>query len=174
MPVLFETERLILRDWEPERDLEGAFAMYGDPEVMRFLGRNPVLVPDLAAMRERLDGYRNLRRAERRHGFLGDGEQGGRRICRCALGKTCPTPKARDQQRIWRLAGTCGGLRGAMAMRARLGRAGGYAFETLLVPVFYAVVKPENSRSIAVRSGWGCRLWAKRTGITGSDWICLS
>lgn len=32
-----ETERLIIRDWSPE-DAVAAFAIYGDPEVMRYVG----------------------------------------------------------------------------------------------------------------------------------------
>jgi RimJ/RimL family protein N-acetyltransferase len=33
-----ETERLVLRKPDPERDLEGYVELWGDPEVMRFLG----------------------------------------------------------------------------------------------------------------------------------------
>src|SRR5436190_18060817 len=55
MPVVFETERLIARHWEPERDAEDALAIYGDPEVMRFLGRTPQVIADLDEMRARLE-----------------------------------------------------------------------------------------------------------------------
>ena len=47
----FETERLIGREWR-ESDVEAAFAMYGDPEVMRGLAREPE--PNLEAQRENL------------------------------------------------------------------------------------------------------------------------
>ena len=38
MTNLLETERLIVRSWIPEFDAEQAFKIYGDPEVMRFIG----------------------------------------------------------------------------------------------------------------------------------------
>ena len=33
-----ETERLMIRSWIAESDAEQAFAIYGDPEVTRFIG----------------------------------------------------------------------------------------------------------------------------------------
>ena len=38
MSTIFATERLIVREWEPESDCEQAFRIYSDPEVMRHLG----------------------------------------------------------------------------------------------------------------------------------------
>lgn len=32
-----ETERLLIRKWDPARDLDDALAIYGDPETMRFI-----------------------------------------------------------------------------------------------------------------------------------------
>lgn len=32
-----ETERLLIRKWEPSRDLDDALAIYGDPQTMRFI-----------------------------------------------------------------------------------------------------------------------------------------
>jgi ribosomal-protein-alanine N-acetyltransferase len=37
MPVILETPRLLLRTWTLD-DAEAAFAIYSDPEVMRFMG----------------------------------------------------------------------------------------------------------------------------------------
>ncbi len=54
MPPIFETERLIVRPYEPDRDAEAAFDMYGNPEVMRYLGRAPVVIESVALQRERL------------------------------------------------------------------------------------------------------------------------
>ncbi|MEQ9001416.1 MAG: hypothetical protein RID53_33570 [Coleofasciculus sp. B1-GNL1-01] len=39
MTILFQTERLIVRTYEPQQDACQAFAIYGDPEVMRFIGK---------------------------------------------------------------------------------------------------------------------------------------
>ncbi|MCW5943902.1 MAG: GNAT family N-acetyltransferase [Fimbriimonadaceae bacterium] len=50
-----ETARLRLRPWtSSEGDVRAAFAMYGDPEVMRYLGNDGQAVPDLETLRERL------------------------------------------------------------------------------------------------------------------------
>ncbi len=40
MPVILETPRMMLRTWTLD-DAEAAFAIYGDPEVMHFLGGRP-------------------------------------------------------------------------------------------------------------------------------------
>jgi hypothetical protein len=47
--AVFETPRLIARAWDTDRDAEQAFGMYGDPEVLRFIGTP---TPDLATQRE--------------------------------------------------------------------------------------------------------------------------
>jgi [ribosomal protein S5]-alanine N-acetyltransferase len=38
MTTLFETQRTIVRNWIPEEDAAQAFEIYGDREVMRFIG----------------------------------------------------------------------------------------------------------------------------------------
>ncbi len=53
MGAIFETERLILREWTLD-DAEAAFAIYGDPEVTRFLGATGETDPSLAYRRERM------------------------------------------------------------------------------------------------------------------------
>lgn len=37
MNAIFETPRLIIRNWIPDTDAEQAFKIYGDPDVMRFI-----------------------------------------------------------------------------------------------------------------------------------------
>lgn len=53
--MIFETERLIARPWTLD-DAEYALRMYGDPEVMRYLGRNGAgaVIGSVEEMRERL------------------------------------------------------------------------------------------------------------------------
>ncbi|MCA1824267.1 MAG: GNAT family N-acetyltransferase, partial [Frankia sp.] len=53
MAVIFETGRLRARDWSLD-DAEPAFGIYGDPEVMRYLGSAPNPARDVADQRERL------------------------------------------------------------------------------------------------------------------------
>lgn len=52
MPVILETERLLLRNWSLD-DVEAAFRMYGDPEVGRWLGGR--VMADLDAQRADLE-----------------------------------------------------------------------------------------------------------------------
>jgi ribosomal-protein-alanine N-acetyltransferase len=53
--VAFETERLIARTWSLD-DAEAAFEMYGDPDVVRFIGGH--LQESVATTRELLDAIR--------------------------------------------------------------------------------------------------------------------
>lgn len=54
MAIKFETERLIIRDYEVEQDLEDAFEIYRDPEVNRYLGGPGTECPNLKSMRASL------------------------------------------------------------------------------------------------------------------------
>jgi RimJ/RimL family protein N-acetyltransferase len=158
MSVLFETERLVVRAWELDRDVGGAFAMYGDPEVMRFLGRNPVVVPDLAAMRERLDRVIGIY-SERNDGTgswviqtKADGQVVGALLVKnLPDAENTPTP---DMEVGWHLRRSAWG--NGYATEAAAGGVQ-YAFHSLRVPVLYAVVKPENTRSIAVTRRLGMK-----------------
>jgi ribosomal-protein-alanine N-acetyltransferase len=53
MGAVFETERLILREWTTD-DAEAAFAIFGDPEVTRYLGSTGEPDPSLEHRRERM------------------------------------------------------------------------------------------------------------------------
>jgi len=53
MGATFETERLILREWRID-EAEAVFAIYGDPEVTRFLGSTGEPDPSLEYRRERM------------------------------------------------------------------------------------------------------------------------
>ena len=54
MTTIFETDRLTIRHWNAETDVDAAFALYGDPEVMRYLGANPQPVPNRETQAESL------------------------------------------------------------------------------------------------------------------------
>jgi RimJ/RimL family protein N-acetyltransferase len=64
-----ETERLILRPWTPD-DAEAAFAIYGDPEVTRYLGGGGKPQESVQSQRETLE------RIIARHRELGWTDQG--------------------------------------------------------------------------------------------------
>ncbi len=53
MTTVFETDRLIVRHWS-EADAEAAFAIFGDPDVMRFVGDTGEPHPNVDFTRERL------------------------------------------------------------------------------------------------------------------------
>jgi [ribosomal protein S5]-alanine N-acetyltransferase len=55
IPLPIETERLLMRRFEPERDSEPMLAVYGDPEVMRFIPGGAY--SGLGAVRARLTRY---------------------------------------------------------------------------------------------------------------------
>ena len=56
--VILETDRLILRQWTPD-DAEAAFAIFGDPEVSRYLGATGEPHPDVAYTRQRMERLAN-------------------------------------------------------------------------------------------------------------------
>jgi RimJ/RimL family protein N-acetyltransferase len=55
VPLPIETERLLVRAFVPDEDAEAMLAVYGDPEVMRFIPGGPLT--DLAAVRATLEAY---------------------------------------------------------------------------------------------------------------------
>ena len=55
IPLPIETERLLLRRFDPARDREAMLDVYGDPEVMRFIPGGPN--GSLEAARTRLEQY---------------------------------------------------------------------------------------------------------------------
>ena len=61
MTVVLETERLVVREWQ-QPDAERLYDIYSRPDVVRYLGAAPTVMPSLAAACERID------RAELRNG----------------------------------------------------------------------------------------------------------
>lgn len=52
--MVFETSRLIARNWDPETDAEHAYEMYSNPNVIRFLGKTHSADTTVEAQRIRL------------------------------------------------------------------------------------------------------------------------
>jgi len=149
MTIYFETERLIARPFDPEADAESALAIYGDPEVTRWIGGETS--PDLVAMRERLVKARALFEA-RGHPyclaacFLREGDV----LVGAGLLKKLPDAERRDTEDVevgWHLARACWGQGYATEIgRALLAR----GFAELDADVLHAVTDPPNHRSGAV------------------------
>jgi RimJ/RimL family protein N-acetyltransferase len=159
MTFLFETERLLARPWDPERDAVAAFEMYGDPEVTRHIGGSAE--PDVDAMRERLRAIRA------RDTMLGEPfgsfalfERGSSTLAGATLLRPLPDgprPDFRYTEDIeigWHLPRRAWGMgyatEAGLAVLAR-------GFEHLEVDRIHAVVLRDNPRSIAVTRRLGMR-----------------
>ena len=147
MNILFETERLIARPWDPEADTVAAFLIYGDAKVMHFLPRGPAL--DLAETRVRLERYGDGRGSwalvEKATGEL----VGNVFLGRIPDGEDRPTE---DYQVGWHLRLDRWG-RGYATEAGRAALECG--FTGLDLSVIYAVVDPGNqaSANVALRLG---------------------
>jgi len=159
-PTVFATDRMIARPWQLA-DARSALELYGDPEVVRYIGG--VAEPDLDAMRARLAGI--LERDRAGPPGMGsfpcfardDGRQVGTAIIR-------PLPDVRGQltQDIeigWHLARREWGQGYATEMGRELLR---YGFAELGLERLHALVEPPNLASLAVAR----RLGMREQGVT--------
>jgi len=156
-PTLY-TDRLQLREWKID-DADAALLIYGDPEVMHFLGDGKP-VADLAAQRQwladRIEHYRNPE-------FKGLGpwaivQRDTKEVVGTMLLK--PLPPTSDQIEIgWHLARRVWGC-GFASEAARVVLQ--YGFIDLSLERIFAVIKPGNLRSSAVARRIGMQ-WIERT-----------
>lgn len=157
MATIFETARLIARQWAPKEDAEQAFEMYGDPVVTRFIGSQ--VEPNVGATCARLQRYAALNDG---NGSLALVEKQSARIVGTIFimqlpdNNGQPTP---DYQVGWHLRQASWGKGYATeAARAAIE----YGFNVLRLPVLYAVVNPANRASLRVTQ----RLGMTRMGRT--------
>lgn len=156
MSTIFETERLIIREWEPDQDIDYAFAMYSDPEVAQFLGATPKPADDKDALLERL----RFRVAEARTANNGTGfwpleEKSSGDVVGALLIKELPDGEGNPTGDIeigWHLRRASWGL-GYATEAATAGIR--YAWDILKLPELHAVVYSANTRSIAVTQRLG-------------------
>lgn len=152
-----QTERLCIRDWDAEQDLEAAFEIYGDPEVMHWIRR-----PDA----DRTETQFRLRQRLAEQAIAADGLGIFAMVERGDAIKTPQTaqspkdrpigsillerlPDAQDQPTAeveigWHLRRDRWGL-GLATEAARAVMA--YGFEQLHLPAIYAVILPGHQRS---------------------------
>jgi len=140
--VIFETERLIARQWTLD-DAEAAFQLYGDKEVVRFLGGMQAITT-VEKVREYLAKVLE-RYATGSMGMWPLIEKSSGELVGAVLLK--PLPEHTEIEVGWHLARAHWG-KGYATESAR--RAIEYGFEDLGLQTIYAVVIPENERSIAV------------------------
>lgn len=146
------TERLVLRPWTlAEADVHGAFAIFGDPEVTRFLTRREV---DLDGQRR---GLERLIAGSRSYGaglgwFALERRAGGG-VIGCGLLKPLED-RGPEIEVGYHLARAHWGQGYATEAARGLLRHG---FETLGLARIVAVVDPDNARSLAVVARLGMR-----------------
>lgn len=140
-------------------DVAAAFRMYGDAEVMRFLGAPPPgqPVPDLATMRDRLQA--NIDRTDqlRPMGFWAIESKSDQRVVGTLLVK--PILETAVIEIGWHLARAEWG-NGYATEAALAGR--DYAFSVVGVDDLVAIAIPENEPSLAVMR----RIGLKDRGFT--------
>jgi RimJ/RimL family protein N-acetyltransferase len=150
--LIFETERLRARDWTDD-DVDAAYEIYRDEDVVRFLGSVPQPVESRDAMRERVAGWMARNDATRadRMGFWALETHDGTLVGATLLK---PLPDAEEVEVGWHL-GTAFQGKGYATEGAR--GAIRHGFETVGLDTIYAVIVAENTASIAV---------ARRLGMT--------
>jgi ribosomal-protein-alanine N-acetyltransferase len=143
-----ETERLMLRTWMIPADVEAATAIFGDPEVMQFIGNGARPADAVRATLECID------EAQERDGFSlwpVIHKEAKQLIGDCGLQYI---PGTRDVEIGWHFRRDAWGHGYATeAARAVLR----YAFEELKLRRLHALIHPFNARSIAVANRVGMR-----------------
>ena len=150
---LFETERLGIRHWQPDRDTDSAFVIYGDRGVMHFI-REPD--PDHRAVQKRLEEM--TQKYQERNNGTG---------CWAIVEKTTQVAigsillvqlpdnqgqATEDYEIGWHLRRDRWG-KGYATEAAR--EILNYGFHSLQLPIIYAVVNPENLASVRVTQRLG-------------------
>jgi RimJ/RimL family protein N-acetyltransferase len=148
MNPTFETDRLLIRPWQPDQDAAQAFALYGDPQVMHFI-RPPE--PSIAAVQQYLETiaarYADLNNGTGSWAII---DKSIGEIVGAVLLKQLPdndNNPTQDYEVGWHLRRTAWG-RGYATEAGRVALS--YGFDELKLPVIYAVAKPQNQASIRV------------------------
>lgn len=152
----FETERLVVRPYTMT-DVEDAFRIYSNAEVMRYLGGNSVPFSDLDDARHRLTKLVEGNPADAKLANRAIERKEDRRVIGTLILK--PFPESQDVEIGWHLAQDVWG--NGYATEASKGGMD-YAFNRAGVEELFAIVLPENSKSIHVAH----RLGMKDMGMT--------
>jgi ribosomal-protein-alanine N-acetyltransferase len=152
LPILFASERLAYRDFSLD-DADACWAMWGDPEVMHFLGgvqeKNVEEMRDVTLVRVTTK-YGAIRARGEPYGGFALIEKASGDLVGCGLLKRMPDAEKVDTDDVeigWHLARRVWG-KGYATEAGRTLRDRG--FETLDVDRLHVVVDPGNERSLAV------------------------
>jgi [ribosomal protein S5]-alanine N-acetyltransferase len=156
MTILFETQRILVRDPMPKQDAKQLFTIYSDREVMRFLGTPTA--ESIEAVRDRFEQrvtfYKEL---DNGTGLWVVVERASEEIIGIILLKALPNNNGIASENIeigWHFRRSHWGY--GFATEAAKGILA-YGFETLQLPAIYAVVYPENERSRRVTQRLGMK-----------------
>lgn len=157
LPLAFilETKRLNIRPWDPILDAESAFAIYGDPEVMRFIGSGE-FEKSIESQRVKLqqinDRYADLNNGT---GYRALVEKMTGEIVGSIILKQLPDCQGKPTQDYevgWHLKRS----QWEKGYATEAGKAAiEYGFKVLKLPVLYAVTHPANQASIRVTQRLG-------------------
>ena len=166
-PFLGETTRLLIRPWLLPQDLAAAWAIYSDPEVMAFI-RPPVLTPAelTAQLAERQQHYENRNNGTGRWALVEKAT--GQAIGTILLAELPDAQGAvtADYEVGWHLRRASWG-QGYATEAARW--AIHYGFQSLHLSQIYAVVRPDNQRSIRVTQRLGMQSHGLTTAYYGRE-----
>ncbi len=163
MTAVLETKRLIIRRWIPEIDAQQVFEIYGDSEVMRFIGTGKTeasIETQRQSLQAAIKRYKQSNNTTT--GAWAIVEKESATIVGTILLKQLPDEKSKPTQNYevgWHLRKVSWG-KGYATEAAR--EIINYGFNILQLSEIYAVVKPENHASVKVTQ----RLGMKPMGIT--------
>lgn len=158
----FQTERLIARPWQIE-DAEAALSLYGDPEVVRYLGSMKPMV-DVTEVRAYLEKVLNRYGPDPTYGMWALVEKDSGEIVGSTLLK--PLPEHEEIEVGWHLARRHWGK--GYATESAKG-ALDYGFNDLGLDTIYAVVFAENERSLNVARRLGMKPLGKTSEYYGFE-----
>jgi [ribosomal protein S5]-alanine N-acetyltransferase len=152
--MIFETERLLIRNWIPEEDAVYALAIYSDSDVTRFIGS--MIEESVESQKLRLQKIVNrFAQINNGTGFWAILEKDSGEIIGASLLKQLPDNEGNltnDYEVGWHLRKVSWGK--GFATEAGRG-AVEYGFKILNLPIIYAVAHPENYASIRVMQRLG-------------------
>jgi RimJ/RimL family protein N-acetyltransferase len=166
--VVFETERLVVRDWS-QTDGDRVFDIYRRGEVSRWLGAEPRVMTDLDAAARLIERW-NGRNKDPRYGVWAVEERSTGTVAGTVLLTPLPDPsdgtETKGEVEVgWHLHPDAWG-RGLATEAAREAIARG--FKGGLAEI-YAVVRPDNHASLAVCRRLGMRPLGRTSRWYGAE-----
>ncbi len=146
--MILQTKRLMIRDWNPSNDAVAAFDIYGDLAVMHYIREPEKSIETVQTYLEK-----RVERDRRCHNGTGSWpviEQQTGELIGAILLQQLPDNQGnltQDFEIGWHFRRSHWGQGFATEAAERIID---YGFQVLHLPILYAVVKPENQRSIRV------------------------